>query len=389
MAVRKRALQAEPVALTGSISHLSRIAGATDLSLFWEALVALLQENVPHSTTFLWYDYVDFSTSSLATRVFEAPQLERAADYWENRRRSHLTPQYLNEHPGTILHRLSDIAPAERIRSTEFYQRFMRPEGWEHGVTLAFWEKGLTRATLVLYRTHEQGNFTDQECHWLTLLHPLIEAVLFRMIDQYQQQAVQDAMGDFVRGLPIGLILLNWDLQPVYVNDAGYAQALAWNVPNLRHHDPRADFRVPSELRRHCEQFRLAWLQRRDSGSCIEKVQHPRDEDLRAVVSMHQVRSFSVHRPTFLIRFTGVRTRTHTTAHLSESQLSILAQLTPTEREVTLLVRQGLSNRQIAEQLHREVCTIKDHLGHIYRKLDIRTRTQLVSMLVEGPPRIA
>jgi DNA-binding CsgD family transcriptional regulator len=273
------------------------------------------------------------------------------------------------------------------IRATDFYRRFMRPEGWEHGVTLAFWQKGMARATLVLYRTAEQGDFTDRECDWLAILHPLIEAVLFRMIDQYQQQAVQDAMGDFVRSLPIGLILLNWDLQPVYVNDAGYTQALAWNYRNWRHLDPRADFRIPADLRQRCEQFRVAWLQHHDrhgSGSLVQKVQHPSAEELRAVVSAHQVRSFSIHRPTFLIRFTGVRTRTHTAAYLSEVQLNILSQLTPTEREVTLLVRQGLSNQQIASQLHREVCTIKDHLGHIYRKLDIRNRTQLVSMLVES-----
>jgi DNA-binding CsgD family transcriptional regulator len=363
------------------------MAGATDLSLFWEALVVLLQDVVPHDTTFLWYDYFDFATSSLATRVFEAPQRDRSGAYWESRRRHHPTPQYLQEHPGTILHRVSDIAPVEQIRTTAFYRRFMQPEGWEHGVTLAFWQKGVTRATLVLYRTATQGDFTDRKCASLESLHPLIEAVLFRMIDQHQQQAVQDTIGDFVRGLPIGLILLNWDLQPVYVNDAGYAQALMWNHGLRRHLDARADFLIPADLQQACERFRDAWLQHHGAqamDACVQKIQHAGTAELKAIVSMQQVRSVSALRPIFLIRFSGLATRGRTTFDFSETQLKVLAQLTPAEREITLLVRQGLSNQQIATRLHREVCTVKDHLHHIYRKLDVRSRTQLASALLEG-----
>lgn len=373
--------------LSDWLAPLSRMAGATDLALFWEALVALLQDVVPHDTTFLWYDYFDFGSSSLATRVFEAPHRERSPEYWESRRRHHLTPKYLQEHPGTLLHRVSDIAPPEQIRGSAFYRQFMQPEGWEYGVTLAFWQKGLTRATLVLYRTAAQGEFTDQECASLESLHPLIEAVLYRMIDQHQQQAVQDTIGDFVRGLPIGLILLNWDLRPVYVNDAGYAQALVWNHGERHHVDARADFRVPLDLRQLCERFRAAWLQHNGQlgpDSFLQRVQHPQSAQLKAIVSAQHVRSVSAHRPIFLIRFAGFSSKSRATFQASEGQLQILAQLTPTEREVTLLVRQGLSNQQIANHLHREVCTIKDHLCHIYRKLDVRSRMQLASVLLDA-----
>ncbi|MBN8885791.1 MAG: helix-turn-helix transcriptional regulator [Rudaea sp.] len=64
----------------------------------------------------------------------------------------------------------------------------------------------------------------------------------------------------------------------------------------------------------------------------------------------------------------------------TSAQLAVLAQLTPGERNVALLVMQGKSNREIAAQLHREVSTVKDHLSNIYSKLGIQNRTQLAGL---------
>lgn len=59
----------------------------------------------------------------------------------------------------------------------------------------------------------------------------------------------------------------------------------------------------------------------------------------------------------------------------------LLAQLTPGERKVVLLVARGLSNREAAQALHRDVTTVKYHLGHAYAKLGIRGRTELAAIL--------
>jgi DNA-binding CsgD family transcriptional regulator len=51
--------------------------------------------------------------------------------------------------------------------------------------------------------------------------------------------------------------------------------------------------------------------------------------------------------------------------------------LTPQELHIALAVSEGKSNKQIAADLFLSPKTIEFHLGHIYRKLDIRSRTQL------------
>jgi DNA-binding NarL/FixJ family response regulator len=51
--------------------------------------------------------------------------------------------------------------------------------------------------------------------------------------------------------------------------------------------------------------------------------------------------------------------------------------LSPREREVFELLRQGLSNRQIAEILFISESTVKVHAHHIYDKLGTRSRVAL------------
>ncbi len=55
-----------------------------------------------------------------------------------------------------------------------------------------------------------------------------------------------------------------------------------------------------------------------------------------------------------------------------------LTDLTEREREVLILVGQGLSNVDIAEHLHVSLSTAKSHIGRLLMKLAARDRAQLV-----------
>ncbi|MDP9796865.1 DNA-binding NarL/FixJ family response regulator [Catenuloplanes nepalensis] len=58
--------------------------------------------------------------------------------------------------------------------------------------------------------------------------------------------------------------------------------------------------------------------------------------------------------------------------------------LTSTEARIAALVRQGASNREIAAQLYLSVKTVEATLTRIYRKIGVRSRTQLASRLGPG-----
>ncbi len=62
---------------------------------------------------------------------------------------------------------------------------------------------------------------------------------------------------------------------------------------------------------------------------------------------------------------------------------SAAEQLTPQELQVALIVAQGATNREVGAALFLSPKTIETHLSRIYRKLGVRSRTELAALLAE------
>lgn len=62
---------------------------------------------------------------------------------------------------------------------------------------------------------------------------------------------------------------------------------------------------------------------------------------------------------------------------LSASERSDLSELTQREKDITRLVAQGLSNKEIAAQLFLSEGTVRNNIANIMEKLHLKNRTQL------------
>ncbi|HEY8584453.1 MAG TPA: helix-turn-helix transcriptional regulator, partial [Capillimicrobium sp.] len=81
------------------------------------------------------------------------------------------------------------------------------------------------------------------------------------------------------------------------------------------------------------------------------------------------------------LRATGGRAADH--------EAGLIEELTPHELQVALLVAEGRTNREVGAALFLSPKTIEHHLSAIYRKLGLRSRTQLAALLSDEVERAA
>lgn len=60
------------------------------------------------------------------------------------------------------------------------------------------------------------------------------------------------------------------------------------------------------------------------------------------------------------------------------------SELTDVERGVAELVAQGKTNAEVAAELYMALRTVEAHLSRAYRKLGVRSRTELARVLTRG-----
>lgn len=78
------------------------------------------------------------------------------------------------------------------------------------------------------------------------------------------------------------------------------------------------------------------------------------------------------------LRATGERVRRRSPSAVSE--------LTSQELQVASVVARGATNKEAATQLYLSPKTIEKHLGSVYAKLGVRSRTELASLVANEQP---
>jgi DNA-binding NarL/FixJ family response regulator len=79
----------------------------------------------------------------------------------------------------------------------------------------------------------------------------------------------------------------------------------------------------------------------------------------------------------FLVAETGPQRRV-------DEEFARRFQISPREREVIVLLNEGLGNREIAQKLFVSLATVKTHVHNIYEKTGARSRYELFR-LVKAP----
>ena len=160
-----------------------RLHSCSDLAEFWSATRAILDVLAPNDASFLSVNFHDFARSWEASRIFVTPKADKSVGWMHRRRMMDIMPSYILAHPHLPTFCLSEVCPDPReLQSTEFFQGYMKPNGWHHCACLLFWQGTRLHSQLTLWRGEAQGDFTAEEMALLGRLHLHLGTVLNRLV---------------------------------------------------------------------------------------------------------------------------------------------------------------------------------------------------------------
>ena len=179
--------------------------------------------------------------------------------------------------------------------------------------------------------------------------------------------------------VPVGLLLLDWDITPLWFNAEAARACAVWNHGERRAAALRArhDSRVPMPLADACRALRERWPD--DDAVKQPHVVSDLPRGLHARIRLHPLSA--EHTPAFHVQLDYRRPRGDRDRPLSPGAVALLARLTEREREVAMRVREGMRTIEIAAELHRSPLTIKTQLAAIFTKLGVRGRTRVAALL--------
>jgi DNA-binding CsgD family transcriptional regulator len=125
-----------------------------------------------------------------------------------------------------------------------------------------------------------------------------------------------------------------------------------------------------------------------DSMCCYLRAYTPQPQSLLYWLNSQSLTALNGHKVKESRHNTVVIAQPFILRHTIEKRLH-QSRLSPREFDVALNAIQGLSNAEIAARLYIDETTVKDHLHRIYNKMSVRSRTALVSRVLNLDKELA
>jgi DNA-binding CsgD family transcriptional regulator len=367
----------QPSALVSPVEWERRLLamhGATDTDEFIDAVFTLLQGTVKCDFTLANLRNVD----GVPLMARDSLGREFGIEYMERFFKANPSVGYVMMRPGLrILHTKDHLPQDAALKSLPFYTEFMQPENWRHSVALLFWGffPPVPQNAFCVFRSAEQADFDENDLAQLRLVHPHINTALKRLKKQLKARSADDRITALLNSLPGNATLLDWDLRITNMSTSARRLSAQWSGRE-KESLPRT-LELPPELLAACAEMKAEW---RAQSEMMSKrvVPHSTQPALSAEITLVLQQESVLAHPGFLVRLND---NEGTSATLARSTPATLSLLSPAEREAVLLVGEGLINAEIAVRLGISIAAVKLRLHGAFKKLNVRTRTQLAALL--------
>jgi DNA-binding CsgD family transcriptional regulator len=258
----------------------------------------------------------------------------------------------LNMFREKVVLRLEDVTPLNSYERSDYYKEFMRKHDYYHEmvVTLSYQNKFV--GVLGITRSQAEGEFTDEDCHRVRMLAPIISNLLYLERELEERSLDKGILETFATKSETGLILLDEKYQIISINPS------AWSIFKSIGTHKNIDSFIEEIILSCSNQF---------IGSSTVSI----ESQGYKVQVISQQESLLSRRSRYAI----VIEREKAIDNLEEERS--LVQLTKREKEVLYYLKKGHTYKEIAEELFISINTINKHVKNIYQKAGVNNRASL------------
>jgi len=261
-----------------------------------------------------------------------------------------ITPSLQKRRRATLV---CEVMPQKELEKTEFFNDFLMKDGLHHGINVYAYDGDLNIGDLRIWRTRNRPDFGKHEAALLDVILPPFRNALRNVRAIASAQGMSNLWHELLENTPIALFLFDDADHLLYRNNK--AKTIEEELSDTEY-------------------------------SCFYKqICSLRKEDLsKARWGPFFLSFLHIFYPQDSKPLTAVMAYRSTPGMIDTDLLSRRYQLSPREFEICLLVFKGLRDQEIASALRIAFSTVRTHLKHIFIKLDVTTRSELIYRLFEG-----
>ncbi|HSI86876.1 MAG: response regulator transcription factor [Candidatus Methylacidiphilales bacterium] len=358
---------------------------AATLDQLSSASFALVERFLPQQLSILALRPIEFELPGMTSQ----PRFQPVLDSWiEEDHKVDIWLQRSPVNPSVTAVRHSDYTPLDVLHASEFYERTISRLGAEYGATIVAWRGSVWLATLTVFRTAEQGDFSDQDMQQLRRWQTHFSSAVRRVACWQETRLAGESLASFIWALPSAAVVLDWDLRVLHHNALCEALCHRWRTADEAGNKkrPRA-FTVPGDILAAIEAIRPAIIEAKTNRPGGKKnlpttsVENRRMPALSAEIQFLPSRTLSLSKGMFLVTLVQ-----RDTQQRNEQVWNNLALLTRRERECVELAARGLGNESIGERLGTSKSTVRNQFSSIYSKLGLTTRREIIALFARMSP---
>jgi len=255
---------------------------------------------------------------------------------------------------------ITDIMPTSQFENTEFYLDFLKKDMLYYELVLPLKADNKLIGAVGIYKEKDENNFSNKDLVILNRLTEFIASDLLAYLDYTNTLKNCQTYNNCFDESSTGIIILDRNFSIISYNRAAEASASKLHIGNSPYSSiQQFIYKVISEYSHEINnphQVNIKFFYKTFFINIVARIIPSICEGMEYVYLM------------FITEESGKK-------YLTDNNPRANYNLTARETEILELVKNGLSNEEIADNLYISSHTVKTHMGNIFQKLQVKNRT--------------